>query len=90
MKNDKKYEQARKRVKAKIGFFIHLIIYVLVNGLLISINLIQSNGTIWSAWPMPGWGIGLFCHGLGVFVISGFSEITEQMIQNGLTKNSYR
>lgn len=89
MEADQRYEQARKKVKMKIGFMIHFTVYVLVNGLLISINLIQSDRTIWSAWPMFGWGVGLVFHGLGMFLFSGLAKIKEQMIQNELIKKSY-
>ena len=88
MKTDQSYEQAKKKVKAKIGFMIHLTVYILVNGLLISINLFQSDGTAWSAWPMFGWGIGLLFHGLGVFLFSSLAKFKEQMIQNELKKTA--
>ncbi len=89
MKNDEKYEKARKRVEAKIGFLIHLTVYILVNGLLISLNLIQQNEIRWAALPLSGWGIGLLFHGLGVFVFSGFKNLKEKMIQKEMAKNSY-
>jgi len=88
MDNDKKYEAAKKRVEAKFGFFIHLAVYVLVNGLLITINLIRSNEVLWFVWPLAGWGIGLLFHGLSVFVFSSFKTIKEGMIQKELNKRS--
>ena len=87
MDNDKKYEEARKKVEAKFGFFIHLTIYILVNGMLITINLVQSNEVMWSVWPLFGWGIGLAFHGLGVFLFSHFEKIKARMIQKELDNN---
>lgn len=42
MENQKTYQRARRRVEAKIGFYIHLAVYVGVNILLIIINLLTS------------------------------------------------
>jgi hypothetical protein len=90
VENQAVYEQARKRVEAKIGFYIHLAVYVGVNVLLIAINLITFPGYFWFKWPLMGWFIGLFFHGMSVFVFSGrrFREIKEAMIQEELKKRS--
>lgn len=85
---DNKYIQedsflrAKKRVKAIKGFYVHLIVYVLVNifisGIII-FGLTQSgyqfidtfsNFGVYSTWLF--WGIGMFFHWLGVF---GFKSI---------------
>ncbi len=87
MKYDEQYKQARKRVEAKLGFFIHLTVYVLVNSFLITMNLFQSNEAIWSVWPLGGWGIGLLFHGLGVFVFTGLEKYKKQWIQKEISKN---
>lgn len=76
------YIRAKKRVKAIKGFYVHFIVYVLVNiflsgviifGLLQSdYNLIDafSNFGVYSTWVF--WGIGMFFHWLGVF---GFKSL---------------
>jgi hypothetical protein len=87
MKYDEQYKQARKRVEAKLGFFIHLTVYVLVNSFLITMNFFQSNEVIWSVWPLVGWGIGLLFHGLGVFVFTGHEKYKEQWIQKEISKS---
>ena len=76
------YIRATKRVKNIKGFYVHLIVYVLVNifisGIII-FGLMQSgynfedtfsNFGIYSTWLF--WGIGLFFHWLGVF---GFKSL---------------
>ena len=87
MDSEKKYEKAKKRVQAKIGFFIHLTVYLLVSGFLMLVNFFQSNGIIWSIWPIGGWGIGIFFHGLSVFLFRGFDRYKENMIQKEMGKN---
>jgi 2TM domain len=86
--SEKQYEKAKKRVEAKIGFFIHLSVYILVNSFLIMVNYFQSKDVIWSVWPLGGWGIGLFFHGLGVFLFPGLDRYKEGMIQKEMGKNS--
>ncbi len=90
MEDREAYQRAKKRVEAKIGFYIHLAVYAGVNVLLIIINLTTSPQTLWFQWPLFGWGIGLFFHGMSVFVFSGgkFREVKERMIEEEIKKES--
>ena len=62
-----KYQKAKERVEAIKGFYIHLIVYVVVNLILFSINMIVSPDSLWFIWPLMGWGVGLVLHALSVF-----------------------
>jgi hypothetical protein len=86
MENQEAYQKAKKRVEAKIGFYIHLAVYIVVNIILIIINLRTSPEYIWFKWPLIGWGIGVFFHAMGVFVFTGKSAIKEQMIEKEMKK----
>ena len=90
MENQEAYQRAKKRAEAKIGFYIHLAVYVGVNILLIIINLSTSPQYIWFKWPLLGWGIGLFLHGMSIFVFSGktFREMKEKMIEKEMKRDS--
>ncbi len=81
MERQEVYEKARKRVEAKIGFYIHLAVYLGVNLLLIIINILTAPEYLWFKWPLMGWGIGLFFHGLGVFASFKGDSIKERMIE---------
>ena len=71
MSEEKIYEEARKRVEEKKGFFIHLAVYIIINTLLVFIWLMTGAGfPPWFIYPLLGWGIGLLFHFLGVFVFS--------------------
>jgi hypothetical protein len=86
MTDDKAYREAKKRVKAKIGFCFHLATYIFVNLMLIFIWYFATGGGYkWFLWPLMGWGIGVFFHGLGVFVASG--SLMERMIQKELERD---
>jgi len=90
MSDSEAYEEAKKRVEAKIGFFIHLAVYVGVNLLLIIINLTSSPQYLWFRWPLFGWGIGVFFHGLSVFAFSGrrLKAVKARMIEREMKKDS--
>ncbi|MFO1198603.1 MAG: 2TM domain-containing protein [Burkholderiaceae bacterium] len=54
---------ARRAADRKLGFFIHLTVFVLVNAGLVVLNL-ATGRFAWSAFPLLGWGLGLAIHGL--------------------------
>jgi len=87
MENQEAYERAKKRVEAKMGFYIHLGVYIGVNILLIIINFLTSPHYLWFKWPLIGWGIGLVFHGLGFFFYSKGESIKERMIEKEMKKN---
>ena len=80
------YEKAKKRVEEKLGFFSHLAVYVVVNAILLIVNLTQSPRDLWFYWPLLGWGIGLFFHGMGTFVWGEGSSLKERMIEEEIKR----
>lgn len=86
MVDNELYEQARRRVEAKIGFFTHLGVYLIVNALLIVINLQNSPDSLWFYWPLLGWGVGIAFHALGVFVFFSGSVLKKRLIDRELRK----
>jgi len=69
MTEEQIYEEAKKRVEARKGFYTHLIVYICVNIFLIIIWAFPAGGGFpWFLFPLCGWGIGILFHGLGVFV----------------------
>ena len=90
MENKEAYQKAKKRVEVKIGFYIHLSVYVVVNILLIIINLTTSTQHLWFKWPLIGWGIGVFFHALGVFAFTEGSSIKDRMIEKEIKKEALK
>ena len=59
------YKKAYREIKkeeAQRGFWIHFVVYFLVNGMLILVNIIYSPGAWWFFYPLIGWGIGITTH----------------------------
>lgn len=44
------------------GVAVHLFVYLAVNAFLIAINITRTPDSLWSVWPLLGWGIGLAGH----------------------------
>jgi hypothetical protein len=76
--------EARERVSTKIGFYIHLFIYIIVNIALYLINRATYSEYQWFWWVLFGWGIGIVAHGVQVFIY--LSNIRERMVAKELEK----
>lgn len=67
---DESYQMAYKRVKRIKGFYVHLLIYILVNTFIICGNYYENSHSFfnWETYSTAlFWGIGLVAHGLSVF-----------------------
>jgi hypothetical protein len=84
MKNDEAQRRAYRRAGAQLGFYIHLAAYLVVNPLLVFINYSTSPRYLWFLWPLFGWGIGLLCHWLAVFV---GPRLMQHLVQSELKKD---
>src|SRR5688572_30427478 len=72
---------ARKRAGAKLGWYVHAGLYVLVNIFLFSISRYGFGQRPWSVFPLFGWGLGLVFHGISVFVLGTGSGLRESMVR---------
>ena len=80
------YEEAKKRVEEKKGFFIHFSVYVVVNLSLVAIWAFTGAGFPWFIFPLLGWGIGLLFHFLGTFVFPQKSSWERREIAKEMEK----
>jgi hypothetical protein len=81
-KTDSELRQlAKRRVKQKMGFYVHLTVYVLVNLGLAAVNMV-SGGQRWHLWPLAGWGLGLAIHGIVTFVSLRGDGVRERMLDD--------
>ena len=69
------YRAALERAEMLQGYYIHLLVYVVINAGLFFLNLLTkgNDGGWWFYWPLAAWGIAVAIHTMVVF--SGvFSE----------------
>lgn len=90
MKNQEAYLKAKERVEDRMGFYIHLTVYLLVNTFLTILNLTFSRDYLWVIWPMIGWGSGLIIHGLRTFVFTAESSLKERLIEKEMRERGYQ
>lgn len=71
--------RARRRVGRKMGFYIHALVFVLVNVGLYAINSMTGEAR-WSHFPLFGWGLGLAIHGVVTFLSLQGEGLRERML----------
>jgi hypothetical protein len=77
---DKDLERlARKRAGAKMGWYIHAAVYLVVNLLLGVMSAMSER--YWAVFPAVGWGIGLAVHALVVFLVTDGAGLHERLVQ---------
>jgi hypothetical protein len=86
MEADSDYDRAVCRVEEKLGFYVHLAAYLLVNTLLIAINFAKTPQELWFYWPLGGWGIGIALHAWRVLSGPTVSRLKQRMIQRELRR----
>src|SRR5215213_10138290 len=72
---------AHKRAGAKLGWYVHLAIYVLVNLSIFAAAHFGFRSRPWNPFAMIGWGLGLALHGLSVFVLGSGSGLRQRMVE---------
>lgn len=72
--------QAERRVKQKMGFYVHATVFVLVNLGLAVIGI--ASGRSWYLWPLAGWGLGLAIHGFVTFALLNGDGLRERMVRD--------
>jgi hypothetical protein len=77
--------QARRRVGLKMGFYVHLTVYVLVNLGLFGIAGLNGRGH-WPLFPLLGWGLGLAIHGIVVLLKLRGEGLRERMVASEIER----
>jgi len=72
---------ARRRAGAKLGWYIHVTVYVLVNLLMFGLSQYAFGHRPWSVYPLVGWGVGVALHGISVFLLGSGSGFRERLLQ---------
>jgi hypothetical protein len=72
---------AHRRASAKLGWYFHAFLYVLVNLVIFALSEHGFGTRPWSLFPLLGWGLGVVLHGIAVFVLGTGGSLRERMVQ---------
>ena len=72
---------AHKRAGAKLGWYFHFAVYVVVNSFLFALSYFGLRERAWSMYPVLGWGLGVALHGLSVFLVGQGGGLREKLVQ---------
>ena len=72
---------ARKRAGAKLGWYVHATIYVVVNLGMFAFAYFGFARRPWSMAPVLGWGAGLILHGISVFILANGTPLRARLLQ---------
>ncbi len=89
MNDDDAYERARRRVRARLGFYRHLATYAAVMAAVVFIDLVTGGGlSMLTLWIAGVWGAVLVWQAFNVFVFPQIwsQETEERMIQEELRR----
>lgn len=70
---------AHKRAGAKLGWYVHAAVYLVVN--LFLTGLSYFFGSTWSVYTVLGWGLGLALHGIAVFFLGAGSGVRDRLLR---------
>ena len=87
---DDAYERARKRVRARLGFYRHVATYAVVIAAMILIDLVTGGGVgSVTRWVAGIWGAVLLWHAFNVFVFPSVwsRETEERMIEEEMRRH---
>lgn len=82
--------KAHRRVRARLGFYWHFMVFVLASAAMVAINLTQSPSYMWFVWPIAAWSVGIIFHAFATFSGGGMTEsmveaeISREMSKRGL------
>ena len=72
---------ARKRAGAKLGWYAHATVYLVVNVAMFLASFYGLRQRPWTIYPALGWGLGLTLHGIAVFLLGSGSNLRERLVQ---------
>ncbi len=80
--------RAKRRVEMKMGFYIHALVFVCVNGGLWVLQLSGHNSPFGRlhGFPLWGWGLGLAIHGLVTFISLRGEGLRERMLRDEIER----
>lgn len=72
---------AHKRTAARLGWYLHALVYLLVNLFILAVSTYAFGRRPWPVFPLLGWGLGLALHGVAVFVLGDGSSVRRHLLE---------
>lgn len=70
--------RARRRAGLQLGWYVHAMVYVAVNGFLMLVAALDGRSR--AMYPALGWGLGLAIHGFVVFLLLGGGGLHQRLL----------
>ena len=83
MNDEALQKAAKRRVDIKMGFYTHLMVFILVNAGLYLLSSLTGSGR-WHHFPLFGWGLGLAIHGIVTFLSLNGMGMREKLMAQEL------
>ena len=87
---EKLYKLARKKAKAKKGFYRHFTLYLIISVFLFLLNSVEPYSAWWCFYPIASWGTAVAIHYFMLFGLpftkAGTSEWEAKQVQKELAK----
>lgn len=86
--DEKLFEMAKIKVEKRRDFFTHFTVYLLINGLVWTVFLLDGTNTFpWPIFMTVFWGIGVLAHAIETFVNDeSYSDAVEKEYQKMLSR----
>ena len=72
---------AHKRAGAKLGWYVHAAVYVLVNLSLFAAAYFGLRSRPWNPYATVGWGLGLALHAISVFLLGAGGGFRDRLVR---------
>ena len=86
MTDTERYQIAQHQVRLQKDFRVHLALFVVINAILVTLNLVQTPNKLWVHWVLIGWGAGLVLNAFKAFG-HGYARNWEETKINELVKH---
>ena len=76
-------QRAVRRLKKKHDFHVHLVVYLMVNAMIVSVWAMTTHDFFWPIFILVGWGVGVVANAWDAY---GGDEPTEDQISREMDK----